>query len=405
MKSKKIRKTKNRKTKNRKTKNRKIRIGGLKCNRNISLENLKNIIIKDGLWEIELSDMSDSFDIKINRREHTKINHHPVILFICQIFGFTINEALEFYCSERNNTIRDEILYKSILEKYYIYENINEANRGTLLSNFIKQTEKEWPENPNKLQPNMFHLFMLHTRINEPIYKRLISIQLSDDIFSKQEKWKSYLDLFTGIDPIIDLFKLGSGHDADLDERAGIIAERCIRNKNINKLYTMDGHGRFLCKLIQHLFYRDRNFFENRNLNIYVCDTDEETHLWHRTTMPIDVSINADIFESLNNSIDNNTIGNNIYYLNFSGLEGQNQKVLTAFEKIIKRGHLDNILASFFTVRGASSTPNDNIDANILIGKIQSLSNDRIKPVTNREGFVTLGTTVGSNIDYSTRII
>jgi len=388
---------------------RKRYIGGGKCNHREFTEMVSKEIVNywgDQPWNS--TPLTEYFEIQESRRgEKIAIQHHPVILYIITKYKKPIVDALQFYCTEKNNNIGNVEIYKDILQKYNQFIKTNGPGH---LSEFIVQMENEWPKNPNKLQPNMFHLFMLHYHINDPLYRQLNSLQ--DPGLSKQEKWKTYISLFTGLDPsnrftrlplpypLLDVFALGSGHDMDLDRRAGIIAERCIRNRKIKRVHTMDGHGRFICKLIEQLLHRDPHFFINRQeFDIFVYDIDKETHLWHQSTMPEGSSKFGNIFDFFDEDPD---LSESLYYFNFSGLQKQHDRVLRSFEIVKMLEILDNIVVSFYTKRGADVSDDDSTTASILIAKILSVTHkpNILRKVTDREDFVTIGTGVG--LDYST---
>jgi hypothetical protein len=386
--------------KNKKTTNRKMSIkskmrntrklryffGGRECIDHPQVNRLKRRIFRrwrNGRWKLrEVNEVSSYF---IQRRR--PIEHHPVILNLLRS-GVESADAFEFYCG---GTPFGRPEYEE-LTFHFRNEIIDD---GSQLSEFIKSVPaiSARYNRSNILQPQNWHLFLLHFFIEDEKYSKLNRLQDTNEITSLQEKWRFYLKLFTG--ELIDVFTLGSGHDDDLDARAQIVAERCVRNKRLNRLYTMDGHGRFLCSVIKHIFHRDPLFFERRrDFNIHVVDTDKECNLWHKTTMPLNVSIEGDIFQILNDTIANDDAEKCLFYLNLSGLGGQSDNILTLFTLFNDLTLFDNLIVSFSTVRAGLQPALE------LIDNLTQMS-PLIGGLTNRQDFVTIGTKYG--MDYSTR--
>jgi hypothetical protein len=388
-------KTNKHKSQKSKSKTRSKRLfGGNRCKTKYPrLEVLQNKIISfwNGDWRLpEVNETSKLFDIGRGK----KANHHPVILNILRAFnGIDVNYALSLYCGESLQIKKPEY------EEITIAFDGMKPETGTELSNFINRfAEDRNYTRANKLQPQNWQIFMLHFYIDTLLYEKLNTLQLPDEVISKQTKWENYIQLFSSREEsLIDVNILGSSHDDDIDVRAGIVAERCIRNPKITKLYTMDGHGRFLCSLIKQIFHRDPRFFENRDFNIFVCDIDEEVNYWHRTTMPANVTIDANIFDVLNDTVMSDEMENSLFYLNFSGLGDKVQLDSININYTLYRdmGLLDNLIISFYTVRGAS------VNSKKLIGELNEIS-DSLQSLTERIDFKTIGTDIGT--DYSTFI-
>jgi len=66
-------------------------------------------------------------------------------------------------------------------------------------------------------------------------YKKMNELQSN---YTNKERWTSYLELFYSENVSKNIFLnfdiLGSGHDKDLDERALLVATRCLNDININ---------------------------------------------------------------------------------------------------------------------------------------------------------------------------
>lgn len=378
-----------RSTKRRNSKKNSTRRGGGNCVSSALTKSLDKALIgywgSSGKWRLSTKYKHDEMmSVKIGRREEHVVEHHPIILNLLEQYKqFSLDKALQFYCSKRTNIGEPE--YKELLVRFH---NLNTLRfHSNFLAQFINDIGREWYSNGNVLQPQKWQLFFLHFYVDDPLYREMNSLQKST--LSRDQKWKIYLNIFTGDNAIVDVFQLGSGHDQDLDERAGIIAERCVRNEKFTSLHTMDGHGRFLCYFLKHIYYRQPSFFKKREFEIYLYDVDEDTHEWHRTTLPKGSAINGDIFEILSDSIAENTIQNSLFYLNLSGIQGQSEHIKTTYHVLNEMRLLDHLVVSFATVRGAKKYADD---------LYKSLAN--FSYLTKRKDFMTLGTSIGN--DYST---
>jgi hypothetical protein len=272
-------------------------------------------------------------------------DHHPIIYNLMQQ-GMTLSEALTFYCWGSNSRF-------GIPEYRHIMDHLK--NVDTDIKNFrpklIKRLGNDYYKLGNILQPKYWQLFIFQYYINDPSYRVMNDMQNP-----KRElhyRWLSYLDLFSSQEtvdsPFFDFDILGSSHDEDLDARATLVAERCEEDKNISAIYTIDGHGRFVKRLVKSLMnVSDGEFFFLRpKCKILVYDIDEETHYWHQLTMPVGCAMKGDIFDVLFESIKNGSIKNKIFYLNLSGLMGQGNKILKAYKELLNTPHFKNLIVSF----------------------------------------------------------
>jgi hypothetical protein len=390
-----------------------FQLGGNRCSKQPDILQIYDIIWDKLInywhenWKFDEtdSDILDTFEPKDKARYRERIKHHPVVLNILRSHfaddlehgkETILNNILQLYCGNWSIKLPE---YSFIM--YTLYHEHEVDIKRANISGIIKKFGEEHfnTKSGNKLQPQNWQILILHYFINHPLYKKMNELQRPDHDFPKQQKWEQYLRLFSGDTPFINVHELGSGHEDDLDARAGIIAERCIRNTNLNKLYTMDGHGRFICSFLIQLFHRDPKFFIRRDFNIYVCDIDKEVNLWHRTTMPNGVTVNRDIFEILEETIDSRSaeIEKTLIYANFSGAAGQRELIETAFGTYNLMNCLDNIVVSVANVRGAIP------EITRMIANIKSTSDKINTNLTGRTVFPTIGTEIGVGIgEYST---
>jgi hypothetical protein len=159
----------------------------------------------------------------------------------------------------------------------------------------------------------------------------------------------------------------------------------------------MDGHGRFLCSFLKEIFKKNTNHFVSNPLSIYICDIDEETINWHDYLFPLNVSVECDILSFIITSFILGKINSNdLFYLNFSGLEKQGETVEQIIDMFIKNGLQDNIILSFYTVRGAKDP------SEIMISFLESKGFIKL---TDRDDFVTMGTSTEKIVLYNENII
>ena len=330
---------------------------------------------------------------KRNKKIIAPSGKHPVIYDYCKNCDEIENleEALSIYCGvsrigkpEYNNIIKDYTDYINTVESINI-------------AKFIKKIHIDY-KYQNILQPKNWQMFILHFLLQTPLY--LKTNELKNPNNTKQQVWTQFLNLFDGRNhndnTLIDVFTLGSGHDQDLEIRAQIIAKRCDQ-KNIQNLITMDGHGRFLCSFLKEIFKKNNDFFVYNPLSIYICDIDEETINWHDYLFPLNVSVECDILSFIITSFTLGKINSNdLFYLNFSGLEKQGEKVELIIDMFINKGLQDNIILSFYTVRGAKDP------SEIMILFLESKGFIKL---TDRDDFVTMGTSPDKIISYNADII
>jgi len=248
--------------------------------------------------------------------------YHPVILNILQ--QDNENYKLEnnniiwcFYDGEYSFGYPD---YKFIIEKInaYIKEDFYLENT---IPKLMRKIFEDYPKKCNILQPSLLQIFILQFFIDSDDYTKMNELQ--SNYYTNKERWTSYLQLFYSENVFNNIFLnfdiLGSGHDKDLDERSLLVARRCLNDININSIHTMDGHGRFITRLMKILI--DNNIFlERPDFNIFVYDIDNETDIWHRITMPLGTAKKGNILIELENSINDETIQDKLFYVNFSGL-------------------------------------------------------------------------------------
>lgn len=279
--------------------------------------------------------------------------HHPVILDLLQQdkkYKLEDDNVIWcFYLIDKEGNEKSQ--YKmGPADYYYIIDYINRfKGYGYTISKIINETLENFSKKKNNLQPSLIDIFILQYFIDEDNYKKMNELQSPN--YSNEERWKSYLQLFYNenkLDNFLDFDILGSGHEEDLDERASIIAKRCKNNTAIKSIHTMDGHGRFITRLIKKLI--DEKIFEERpDFNILVYDLDFETDLWHKITMPLGTGKKGNILVELNKAIDDKSINEKIFYLNFSGLVtnekqeqnggGNSQKSVKSKRKTIKKSY------------------------------------------------------------------
>ena len=330
---------------------------------------------------------------KKNKKIISPSGLHPVIYDYCQKCNDIDNleEALSIYCGV-SRIGKPE--YYNILKDYQNYINTVEKIN---IAKFIKKIHVDY-KYQNILQPKNWQMFILHFLLQTPLYLEVN--ELKNPTNTNQNIWTQFLNLFDGRNKnentLIDVFTLGSGHDQDLEIRAQIIANRCYK-KNIQNLITMDGHGRFLCSFLKEIFKKNTDFFEYNPLSIYICDIDEETVNWHDYLFPLNVSVECDILSFITTSFTLGKINStDLFYLNFSGLEKQGEKVEEIIDMFIKNGLQDNIILSFYTVRGAKDP------SEIMISFLESKGFIKL---TDRDDFVTMGTSNEKIIMYNTNTI
>jgi len=347
-------------------------------------------------WKIQKNKHSISSKKNTNAIASNKLdNHgfsHPVIDEYLK-YDNNLENALYIYCGNARIGIPE---YKKYLE---FVQTFKQANNNINITKLMNDFANNFYKNSNVLQPTNWQMFLLHVFIDTPIYLEVNDLLKNPNI-TKEDIWYNFLDLFDGryrdpnsSDIFVDVFGLGSGHDADLEERADIIAERC-KNNNIRNLITMDGHGRFLCSFLNKIDILKRNpsIFEDNDLSIYICDIDEETINWHDYLFPTNVSVSCNILSFIINSFIHGKINDDdLFYLNFSGLLNQSKDIIFIIQMFIDHELQDNILLSFSTVRGAKDP------STLLINELQDKG---FQLLTDREDFVTMGTKPKSLYNY-----
>jgi hypothetical protein len=166
----------------------------------------------------------------------------------------------------------------------------------------------------------------------------------------------------------------------DLDIRAEIVSSKIrhilMANQTV-KLILMDGHGRIIYRCLEKLIdLMDR-------ISLCVYDIDLVTDTWHKLTLPyynVDNSpttYNENIFPKINDEI----LQNNIIYLNFSGIGGnENVRELIDIIDTVNVNNLKNLIISFSNIRAAEAA-NDEL--------IQSLLQKNFVKLGDRIDFVT----------------
>jgi len=261
-------------------------------------------------------------DIIISNEQTNEITEeHPVIWnLLKQDKKYKLEKDNEIWC------FYDGYYHFGLADYKFIFKQINnvinlEDYKENTISKLIKKIFEDYGKKLNYLQPRLLEIFVLQYFIDQDNYKKMNELQSQN--YSNEERWKSYLELFYSKNKLDNKFinfdLLGSGHEEDLDERALIITDRCINNTNIKSIHTMDGHGRFITRLIKKLV--DEKIFEKRpEFNIFVYDLDDETDLWHKITMPLGTAKKMDILAEINQAIDDESIDEKLFYVNFSGL-------------------------------------------------------------------------------------
>ena len=246
------------------------------------------------------------------------------------------------------------------------------------LSSILKGIQ---PSDINNLQPTNKDVYILD------LFHKYSNYLLD---YNNDLRWHTCLNLLKNILKVDDLRRTIDIADViidsinnDLDNRAEKVVEKIIsqilqRTDNSKiKLILMDGHGRIIYRCLEKLLHNI-----NR-VSIHVYDTDIWTDIWHKLTLPsinIDGSpttYNENIFPNVNNDI----LQNNVIYLNFSGIGG-NDKVmeLISILESINQENIGNLIISFSNVRAAEI---------INIPLITYLSARNFIKLGRREDFVT----------------
>jgi len=340
-------------------------------------------------WRKNIKNYKKSIDI--GDADKSIVTHHPVVLNILQ----QDND----YKLEKNNIIwcfYDGTFSFGLADYNYIVLLINslielEGYNENTIPKLINKIFEGYARKINDLQPSLLEIFILQYFIDEPSYKKMNELQSTK--YSNKQRWNSYLELFytenKSDDKFLNFDILGSGHEKDLDERAELIATRCLNDITIKSIHTMDGHGRFITRLIKKLI--DNNIFDRPNFNIFVYDLDDETDMWHKITMPLGTAIKGNILTELENSINDDTINEKLFYVNFSGLTitqkqggGINSYKTSKSAKVSKSAK--STMKTFYRRRKSNSL------SNVSVSK--SLKNKTIK--SNKSSYTTINQ--GDNI-------
>jgi len=328
--------------------------------------------------------------------------HHPVIINLLQ--------QSKQYQLQKNNIIWNLYYGKTkfgkpeydfamdVINRYCENDrNCQSMDVCNVIPEIIKELYKSSPfNNVNILQPSLWQIFVLQYFIEKSRYKYMNELQNSN--LSTDEKWYMYLQLFYDRDIknrfyFVDLDLLGSGHDNDLEERAHIVANRILNNENINSVYTMDGHGRFITRMVSKILDNSPDFFEdNPDFNIFVYELDDEAHMWHKITLPNGSAVNGNMLDELEKSINDDSIEHKLFYCNFSGLQGQGPRIINSYRTIHENNsNIDNLIVSFSSAREGKK-PSEK-----LLNDIAELNDEMVNEIlilTRRNDFITIGTNV-----------
>jgi hypothetical protein len=149
----------------------------------------------------------------------------------------------------------------------------------------------------NPLRPSMVDT-ILHSFIN-PLY-----LAQHDFHSQKEHVFRRQNELFSS---------LGSGHDKDLLKRCQFIADN-VEEKGLNRVVTMDGHGRLLGKLMEHC---------PKSTTFKVVEIDREVHDWHQSVFPEDIAEHGNVFTTIWKLAESREIETTFVYLNFCGVTDQ----------------------------------------------------------------------------------
>jgi hypothetical protein len=145
----------------------------------------------------------------------------------------------------------------------------------------------------------------------------------------------------------------------DLDTRAKYLFNILYKNQNIENLYILDGHGRFLFYLLHYIFSNTGLFMisstQKRRLVIHVVELDHVVHEWHEHFFPKEVVLDfleihiknhlGNILDYLKGSLDNNDT-NSFYYLNFCsfGTEIPTERIIDGTREITPERTIDGLV-------------------------------------------------------------
>lgn len=259
----------------------------------------------------------------------------------------------------------------------------------------IYATERE---SSNPLQGTLEQIFILHYFIDKPWY---IQMKKGLNNGSMYNRYKFYQDFFTNY---IKFDIMGSGHENDLEQRSLQFTERIINGffKGMKhcKILTLDGHGRFIIRILTILidFYENiidddikkkfLSFLNNSILKVY--ELDPYNHIWHINTLPCCSELNNILGE--NN--DFRWSNDDFVYLNFSGLHDQSERCLELIDDFIKNGNSDKIMISYARCRSAIKIA-DLFTKNLIKRNFVFLTDRSISKsgIIGEGNFITMGKT------------
>jgi hypothetical protein len=129
----------------------------------------------------------------------------------------------------------------------------------------------------------------------------------------------------------------------DQKTRAIILLDKLLLYKK-RKICIMDGHGRFLYQIL-YLTNNVEKYKILKNIKIFVCEIDSESHKFHKHIYPNNVcAVKMDIFEFANMYNDKDCI----FYYNFCSF-GKNYNYIT--ENLIREMNKNHLLMITFHVR------------------------------------------------------
>lgn len=341
---------------------------------------------EEGNWQTPLNSVNIRYDSKVRggdegskKRKRTEepntrttrskkpsqtlqqlIEKHPIIHFLVNTKNLSFHNALLLYSGEIKMKTPE---YIHIME---ILINMTEENTKQMaLDGIIKTIIESSPyyQKMNILQPSMLQIFICHFFIDSPIFKeyfiKINKLQSPpDQKYSPKERWTDYLELFykppSNETLFLDYDKLGSNHEADLNERAEFIVSRCIQN-GLKSIHTIDGHGRLIIRIVDLLIQNDS--IDMNSFVIFVYDVSEDSNMWHHMTLPLGTTQSGESGNILNllisQSENKEYLADKMFYLNFSGLTNQGKMVFEIIKKVDKTKNIQNIVVSFSCVRGA----------------------------------------------------
>jgi len=342
---------------------------------------------------------------KYKRKRGATEENHPIIDDLIRQ-GYTLETALSFYCGKTRIGVPEYQTIISRLDDYNFVaataEDLAKERGESILAPWkdyyalcIKRIGDEY-NSGNILQPALWQIFILQYYIDHYLYAKMNN--LKNPALNFSEKWNEYLELF---DPTYNKdredsytyldFDILGGHSDDLDIRTDLIVEIIHRKYGIGSVHIIDGHGRFVRRLMRK-FIGERE--SERELDLFVYDVDEESHLWHELTLPFGCAKNEDILNELEMSLGDGSINTKFFYLNFSGLGGQGRRIRKLLTLLFTTYHeyIEHVVVSFSHAQ-AGRKPAKKLKDKLLSLHTKYLFNytHQFVLLTDREDFFTIG--------------